>query len=537
MQGVKMNLCAAGMALVVLPLLFLGVRTDDYAFVSAAQAQGATCTAGQNCCIVAASMEEPKRYIVVCDQPAQNAAAAAALSGYSVVILGPDTFDRCGAWMAAANIPGWEQYRNASVRPTLRHPSRRPGAPPARTAATSARTMNSRRVMRSAMMALLSPVPRISAVGGYTTILFGPVSYEACHAWWNDNIAVGIGQNFLPAPSGAVPFPPGTFAGKGPKPTSACMMGQNCCYVGAKDVLVGPGTASRTDYAIAYDGAVFTGYHNLASTGYRVVFGPVSTEACHGWWNDNIAARGLASPFPPAPAGSVPFPPGTFRQGGAYDRVAGAQAALGNCEFEQAKGAIDALPAGPAHDSIAETYTSAYERETRTNAMWEEARALDAKGRRPDALRLLNQALANTRCSNYRGRIEATIARLGSAAEPPPSPPSPTKPPAPPLPPPSTTTDEQCSKLHDQAVMATVGALGAKAAADLTATASGIPRPSGRAIPQPVPPDYTLALSRYNQVLSLYQQGAALCRQSRFAAEFAKGIQETTQSIHAIGGR
>jgi hypothetical protein len=159
------------------------------------------------------SMDTPRRYVVACDGGAQTASGAATAGGYPVVVFGPSTFEQCGAWMAAARIPGWERFAN-------------------------------------------------------------------------------------------VPLPPGAGL---PKPDASCFLGRNCCYVGAT-------TDRPPAYAIGYDSGSSSGSHALITGGYRsIVYGPVSVEACHAWWNDNIAARGLGPPFPAAGSGAVPFQAGAFR--------------------------------------------------------------------------------------------------------------------------------------------------------------------------------------------------------------------------------
>lgn len=180
---------------------------------ASAQAQGGGCVPGQNCCVVGMSMDTPKRYAVACDGAAQTASGAATSGGYPLIVFGPSTFEQCGAWMSAAGIPGWERFAN-------------------------------------------------------------------------------------------VPLPPGTGL---PKPDASCFLGRNCCYVGAS-------WDRPPRYAIGYDGAVSSGSHALITGGYpSIVYGPVSIEACHAWWNDNIAARGLGAPFPAAGSGAVPFQAGAFR--------------------------------------------------------------------------------------------------------------------------------------------------------------------------------------------------------------------------------
>ena len=103
-----------------------------------------------------------------------------------------------------------------------------------------------------------------------------------------------------------------------------------------------------------------------------------------------------------------------IRAGSTDTRVGTVQSAIADCRFEEARTQIDALTADhhPQASTLAAEYASAYQREQRTIALWDEARALFSKGQRAEATARLNQALANTRCSTYRSRIGAAIATL-----------------------------------------------------------------------------------------------------------------------------
>lgn len=194
----------------VTPLLSLSVILFAIALLAGlcvsstpAEAQGSDCINGQNCCVVAMSLGPPRRYAVACDGGAQTAMVAASMSGYTNLVFGPASFDRCAAWMGNAGIPGWEQARNPA---------------------------------------------------------------------YND---------------------------VAPPPDSSCTPGQNCCYIGANSNM-------PPQYAIAYDGAAFTGSHSLAMSGYtHIVYGPVSAEACHAYWNRNIAGGGFNTPSGAVPVSST----------------------------------------------------------------------------------------------------------------------------------------------------------------------------------------------------------------------------------------
>jgi hypothetical protein len=513
------SVAAAGAALLLLAAL--GAAADDGGWIGKARAQAAACTPGQNCCIVAATMESPRRYEVVCDQNGQSAQAVAANSGYTAVFFGPETYERCGAWMAASKIPGWDQYANVRLPSGTVFAKADAGCVTGKSCCYVGGNHDLPPRYAIACDGATGPGSVNLATTGYTSIFYGPASAEACQAWWNDNIARGVGATFPPAPTGAVPFAPGTFAGHGPKPTAECLVGQNCCYVGFKQVLIGPGTTTRTDYAIAYDGAVFAGGISLGMSGYQVIFGPVSIEACHGWWNDNLADKGLASTFPQAPAGAVPFPPGAFLDGGRYDRIAGALAAIAACDFDKAKKAIEALPPGAERDEAAGIYSAAYEREKRTDALWQQANGLVKAGQDEEAQSVLEQALASTACRDYHNRIADAIAGLHPAPKPTVSV-TPTRPtPSTPTPPPGPTLDQQCKDLLNRALMTEAGGTFAEAGAALL---------SGR-------PDYRQALSAFNDALALFKQGAAKCPQDGYPAKFAQGVQGVTRDIVEISGR
>lgn len=100
--------------------------------------------------------------------------------------------------------------------------------------------------------------------------------------------------------------------------------------------------------------------------------------------------------------------------GASDDLVTAADAAIGLCEFLKAKSAIDAMPAGPQRDAIAERYQSAVSRERAVRGLFEEARALHAAGDTAAALAKLAAARSQTFCDKYRIIIDETAARLRS---------------------------------------------------------------------------------------------------------------------------
>lgn len=101
--------------------------------------------------------------------------------------------------------------------------------------------------------------------------------------------------------------------------------------------------------------------------------------------------------------------------------VAEARAAIAACQFEAARDKIAQLvEAGhPSSAALGADYDAALERENRTNALWEQARAAHAQGNNEEALALMQSARGNTQCSAFTARIEAAIAALGGAQPPP----------------------------------------------------------------------------------------------------------------------
>lgn len=174
--------------------------------IAPVMAQAETCFPGKNCCVVGMSLDTPRRYVVGCDGGAQSAQSAVSASGHPIVVFGPTTWERAGAWMNRAGIPGWTAYANVPLEPS------------------------------------------------------------------------------------AVP----------PVPDASCFLGRNCCWVGST-------YDDPPRYAIGYDGNAGRGDHALSAHGYHhIAYGPVSTEFCHAWWNQNVAARGLGQPFPTGVIGAVP---------------------------------------------------------------------------------------------------------------------------------------------------------------------------------------------------------------------------------------
>lgn len=179
---------------------------------TSATAQSAGCFSGRDCCVVGMSLDTPRRYAVGCDGAAQSASSAAAMSGYPIVVFGPTTWERCGAWMNRAGLPGWTQFANVPLEPSAIPP------PPDRSCFLG---------RNCCWVGSTYDDPPRFAIGydgnagrgdialsqhGYHHISFGPESVESCHAWWNANVAArGLGQPFPGAVVGAIPLDPRSF--------------------------------------------------------------------------------------------------------------------------------------------------------------------------------------------------------------------------------------------------------------------------------------------------------------------------------------
>ncbi len=186
--------------------------------------------------------------------------------------------------MAAANIPGWEKYRNLAS--TLPPGAARPQGPVCTRGKDCCIVAKTVQVppRYAVFYDGLQPAEVIAAQAGFTQLVYGPETPAHCGAWMAAANIPGWDEardpNFI-APG----MPP-------PLESGACIAGQNCCYVGAKDVLIGSGPAMRTEYALFYDGRSGTGLGTLINHGFqRVVHGPVSVAACHAWANANVGGK------------------------------------------------------------------------------------------------------------------------------------------------------------------------------------------------------------------------------------------------------
>ncbi len=202
---------ASKYAAFILVSLFAGM------FAPSTTAQPAGCFPGRDCCVVGMSLDTPRRYAVGCDSPAQSASSVTSMSGYPIVVFGPTTWERAGAWMNRAGLPGWTQYANVPLEASAIPP------PPDQSCFLG---------RNCCWVGSTSDNPPRFAIGydgnsgrgdfalsqqGYRHISFGPASTETCHAWWNANVAArGLGQPFPAAVIGAIPLDPRTFRAPAP---------------------------------------------------------------------------------------------------------------------------------------------------------------------------------------------------------------------------------------------------------------------------------------------------------------------------------
>ncbi len=70
-----------------------------------------------------------------------------------------------------------------------------------------------------------------------------------------------------------------------------------------------------------------------------------------------------------------------------------------------------------SYPSLSTAYLTALERERRTKALFDRAKALHAASEPAEAIKLLNQARANTKCSSYQSRIDQAIAAIRGAGD------------------------------------------------------------------------------------------------------------------------
>ncbi len=169
------------------------------------------CFSGRDCCVVGMSLDMPRRYAVGCDGAAQTASAAASMSGYPIVVFGPTTWERCGAWMNRAGMPGWAQYAAVPLEGAAKPPPADRSCFLGKTCCWVGSTSDNPPRYAIAYDGNAGRGDHALMQHGYRHIAFGPESAEACHAWWNANVAArGLGQPF-PNVAGAVPVDPGVF--------------------------------------------------------------------------------------------------------------------------------------------------------------------------------------------------------------------------------------------------------------------------------------------------------------------------------------
>jgi hypothetical protein len=92
--------------------------------------------------------------------------------------------------------------------------------------------------------------------------------------------------------------------------------------------------------------------------------------------------------------------------------VAAAEGAIADCDFKKVNSTIEGLAPGPIRDRLAERLEAAVTREQKTKALWQQAREEYRQGRKANAIALLEQAKANSKCSQYLARIEKALTKL-----------------------------------------------------------------------------------------------------------------------------
>ncbi|GEO85560.1 MULTISPECIES: hypothetical protein [Alphaproteobacteria] len=111
-------------------------------------------------------------------------------------------------------------------------------------------------------------------------------------------------------------------------------------------------------------------------------------------------------------------------EAGANDPLTSAiRAAIDSCDFTAARDGLATLSAA-GHPLVAElraSYESAVDRETQTQALWDQARTLNGENKTTEAVAVLRSARSNTRCGAFASRIDRALAALGATQPGPPS--------------------------------------------------------------------------------------------------------------------
>ncbi len=92
--------------------------------------------------------------------------------------------------------------------------------------------------------------------------------------------------------------------------------------------------------------------------------------------------------------------------------VAAAEGAIADCDFKKVRSTIEGMAPGPIRDRLAERLEAAVTREQKTKALWQQAREEYRQGSKANAIVLLEQAKANSKCSQYLARIEKALTKL-----------------------------------------------------------------------------------------------------------------------------
>ncbi|WP_157092270.1 hypothetical protein [Thioalkalivibrio nitratireducens] len=165
------------------------------------------CTSGVNCCEVVRTNTHPYRYAMVCDPNLPSAT-------HPIRVFGPKRGRAIAGWMANAQIPRWEGEALPGY-PYDPPPACDPRCETGETCCAIGRFPDHREqeVGRWAMWgrAYDGHVPATRALQQIgRDIILENVSFEYCHAWWNENLVEqGLASRITdPTPRGAIPCGP-----------------------------------------------------------------------------------------------------------------------------------------------------------------------------------------------------------------------------------------------------------------------------------------------------------------------------------------
>jgi hypothetical protein len=235
-------------------------------------AQVGACFPGRDCCVVGMSLDTPRRYAVGCDGGAQTAQSAVSASGNPIVVFGPTTWERAGAWMNRAGIPGWSQYAGVPLEQSAVPPPPDSSCFLGRNCCWVGSTYDTPPRFAIGYDGNAGRGDIALSQQGFHHIAHGPVSTEFCHAWWNANVAArGLGPSFPTGVIGAIPAgqaslrappPAGPSGPQGPRPTAggATQIGISVSLSPSAWVRVAPhiGNVSASNQGLILGGGAWT---------------------------------------------------------------------------------------------------------------------------------------------------------------------------------------------------------------------------------------------------------------------------------------